>query len=63
MINIPLDAEALAATRFAVSPLMQVGTLPHPHRPRTVRDNSLFTPRSAACSGNTGWNCWPQCAS
>ncbi|MGP3977138.1 helix-turn-helix domain-containing protein [Streptomyces sp. 8N114] len=41
MITIPLSADALAATRFAVSPLMQVGTVLHPHRPRTLGGNSL----------------------
>ncbi|MFE9330375.1 ArsR/SmtB family transcription factor [Streptomyces sp. NPDC006925] len=36
MITIPLSADALAATRFAVSPLMHAGALLHPYRPRTT---------------------------
>ncbi|MFE7311576.1 ArsR/SmtB family transcription factor [Streptomyces sp. NPDC057555] len=41
MITIPLSADALAATRFAVSPLMHTGAVLHPCRPDTVPHGSL----------------------
>ncbi|GFE26752.1 ArsR family transcriptional regulator [Streptomyces nigrescens] len=36
MISIAMSADALAATRFAVSPLMQAGAVLHPHRPQAT---------------------------
>ncbi|MFF4603930.1 winged helix-turn-helix domain-containing protein [Streptomyces sp. NPDC001339] len=36
MIDIAVSTDALAAIRFAVSPLMQAGAVLHPHRPRAV---------------------------
>jgi len=41
VITISLSANGLAATRFAVSPLMQAATVLHPHRPRTTAAGSL----------------------
>ncbi|WP_432141215.1 ArsR/SmtB family transcription factor [Streptomyces sp. bgisy084] len=41
MITIPLSADALAATRFAVSPLMHVGAVLHPCRSNAVPHGSL----------------------
>ncbi|TVL87524.1 helix-turn-helix transcriptional regulator [Streptomyces sp. SAJ15] len=41
MITIPLSADALAATRFAVSPLMHAGAVLHPCRPNAVPNSSL----------------------
>ncbi|WP_331739311.1 ArsR family transcriptional regulator [Streptomyces sp. NBC_01187] len=41
VITIPLSANQLAATRFAVSPLMQAAAVLHPHRPRVMGDGSL----------------------
>ncbi|GAA2617588.1 ArsR/SmtB family transcription factor [Streptomyces tubercidicus] len=41
MINIAVSADMLAATRFAVSPLMQAGAVLHPHRPHALSTVSV----------------------
>ncbi len=41
MITLPLSADALAATRFAISPLMHAGAVLHPCRTNAVPHGSL----------------------
>ncbi|WP_327690117.1 winged helix-turn-helix domain-containing protein [Streptomyces tubercidicus] len=41
MISIAVSADMLAATRFAVSPLMQAGAVLHPHRPHALSTVSV----------------------
>lgn len=41
VIGIAVSADMLAATRFAVSPLMQAGAVLHPHRPHALSTVSV----------------------